>query len=172
MTTAPGPVDDAVTSVFMDADVAAGSIGPVSVLCISGALSIDHIGRLHHAFDDQRTRWRERYVSLTLLRPRAPLPDEAVRKRVGEVFAAGKSASIACAVVDADGFWAAAARGVLAGLSLVSQRAPYPTRSLDETLQWAQQRLPPQSPDITRYARAIAAFRDEQFALRQADRAR
>lgn len=165
MTLPRADVDERVETVLMDADVAAGRIGPVSVLCISGALTTDHIDRLHHAFDGHRLLWKERYVSLTLLRPRAPLPDDLVRKRIGEVFSGGKSAAIACAVVDADGFWAAAARGVFAGLALVSRRAPYPTRTLDEALRWARQRLPPNSPDITAYAPAIAAFRDAQFAL-------
>ena len=162
----PTPVAVGVETVLMDADVAAGKIGCMSVLCISGVLTTDHIDRLHHAFDEHRALWKDRYVSLTLLRPRAPLPDDVVRKRIGEVFAGGRSASIACAVIDADGFWAAAARGVLAGLALVSRRAPFPTRSLDEALRWAQQRLPPGSPDVVAYAPAIAAFRDAQFALR------
>jgi hypothetical protein len=167
MTTPRNAAEERVTTALMDADVAAGAIGPISVLCVLGTLTTDHVDRLLHAFDDQRRRWKERYVSLTLLRARAPLPDDAVRKRVGEVFAGGKSAPIAAAVIDADGFWAAAARGVLAGLSLVSRRAPHPTRTLDEALRWAQARMPPNSPQLSVYAPAIAAFRDAQFALSQ-----
>jgi hypothetical protein len=168
MTPSPSMPDDVLHTLLADDDVAAGRIGSVSVLCVAGILTVGHVDRLVDLLEDHRARWRGRNVHLTLLRARTPLPDEKLRKRIAAVFSSEKASAVSCAVIDSDGFWAAAARGVFASLALVTRNAPHPTRSLDEALRWAQQRLPTGSPDIIHHEAAIAAFRDAHFARRPA----
>lgn len=170
MTPSPSTPDEVMHPLLAETDVAAGCIGPVSVLCISGVLTIGHVDRFVELLDDHRARWRGRSVHLTLLRARTPLPDAQLRKHIATVFSSDLASSVSCAVIDGEGFWVAAARGVFAGLSLMTPKAPHPTRTLREALRWSQQRLPPASPDIIRHESAIAAFRDAHFSRSSGNR--
>jgi hypothetical protein len=154
----------AVENVFADDDIAAGRVGPFTVVCIAGVLTAAHVDQLDVIFEADRVRWRSSHVNLVFLRDRAPLPDDEVRRRVAAVFSRADAPSISCAIIDGDGFWAAAARGVFAGLSFLSRRSPHPMRSLDEALAYAQKRLPASAFELRPYAPALLAFRDRSFA--------
>jgi hypothetical protein len=146
------------------AAVAAASVGNVAVTSLAGQVSLEHIDELLRAFGPHRDEWGPKTVSITLLRGHVPLPDAKTRARLKALHAAGDTPELACVVVEADGFWAAAARGVLASLALVSRKAPHATRTLDEALRWASKRLPPGAPDVLAAAPAIARFRELHLA--------
>jgi hypothetical protein len=155
----------AVHMLMMLPAVGAAQVGNVGVVSIAQAITVAHVDRLSDALAPHRHRWGPHYMSMTIIRERAPLPDEAVRKRVAEIFSAADAAQVSVAVIDADGFWAAAARGVFAGLALVSRRAPHPTRTIDEGLRWAHARLDADAPDVRHLAPLIARFRGDHRAL-------
>jgi hypothetical protein len=156
--------DDELSVLWMTTTAAAATVGPVAVTSIAGALTPAIVEHLFHLFDDQRARWREHYVSVVLVKARTPLPDDATRERLAELVRSGRTGAIVFVVVDADGFWAAAARGVLASLALVSRRAPTPARTIEDALASAATRLPAPVPDLVRFAPAIRAFRDRHLA--------
>jgi hypothetical protein len=145
--------------------VGAAQVGNVGVVSIAQAITVAHVDRLYNALAPHRDRWGRHYMSMTIIRERAPLPDDAVRKRVAAIFSAADAAQASVAIIDADGFWAAAARGVFAGLALVSRRAPHATRSIDEGLRWAHARLGADAPDVRPLGPLLERFRNDHRAL-------
>jgi hypothetical protein len=144
--------------------VMAASVGNVAVTSLAGQLSIEHLDELERVFREHQQRWGSANLSLTLVKGHVPLPDAATRARLQAMHTSGTTADVACVVVDADGFWAAAARGVLAGIALVSRKAPHAARTLDEALQWAVTHLPAGAPDVRAAAPAIAQLRQRHIA--------
>jgi hypothetical protein len=159
------PVEDALVVVprFVSTGLAAGEVGPLALISIAGAVSPEAFEAAFHALAPLRAN-RPQYVTLYLFRPRVPLPDDATRRKVRELLASGQTAAHACAVLDAEGFWVAAARGVLASLALVTPRAPMAVRSLDEALAWAQTRLGAGADVVTGLGPLVAAFRAQHWA--------
>ena len=144
--------------------VLAATVGNVAVTSLAGQLRVEHVDELERVFQAHQQRWGNANLSLTLLKGHVPLPDAATRARLQTMHAAGNTAEVACVVVDAEGFWAAAARGVLAGIALVSRKAPHAARTLDEALQWAVTHLPAGAPDVRAAAPAIAQLRQQHIA--------
>lgn len=144
---------------FVHPSLATGAIGPLALISIAGAVNPGLFQDAFRSLAPHRARWASGYGALYLFRAGVPLPDEATRKAVKELLGSGRTTSHACAVLDFAGFWAAAARGVLAGFALVSPRAPTVARSVDEALAWAEQRLPADGPPIRDLGPAIVRFR-------------
>ncbi len=148
----------AVVPRFVAPSLAAATAGPVAIISIAGAVSPDDFERVFRALAAHRGVHGE-YATMYLFRPHVPLPDDATRRKVRELLGTGRTAAHACAVLDSDGFWTAAARGVLAGFALVNPRAPAPVRSIDEGLWWVQSRLGARAAALSGLGPAIAAFR-------------
>jgi hypothetical protein len=157
------PMDDALVRMMTPA-VAAASVGNIAVTSLVGQLRVEHVDELERVFATHMQRWGTATVSITMVKGRVPLPDAETRARLQAMHAAGGTAENACVVLEGDGFWAAAARGVLASMALVSRKAPHATRTLDEALRWAAKRVPSDAPDVLAAAPAIAGFHERHLA--------
>ena len=144
--------------------LASASIGNLCVTSLVNQLQVDDIDGLERVYADHVRRWGRANVSLTLVKHRVPLPDHATRARLERMHTVGDDIPVACVVLDGDGFWAAATRGVLASIALVSKRSPHATRTVDEALRYVARQLPAGSPDVRSFAPAIEAFWREHLA--------
>ena len=157
------PSDDAVSAPavvprFIAPGLAAATTGPLAIISVAGAVTPDGLDQIFRALAAHRSSQGD-YATMYLFRARVPLPDDATRRKVRELLGTGRTAAHACAVLDSDGFWTAAARGVLAGFALVHPRAPAAVRSIDEGLSWIQSRLGARGAGLSGLGPAIAAFR-------------
>ena len=144
--------------------LSSASIGNICVTSLVDQLQVDDIDGLERVYAEHRRHWGRANVSLTLVKHRVPVPGPAVRARLEQMHAAGDDIPVACVVLDGEGFWAAAARGVLASIALVSKRSPHATRTVDEALRYVARQLPEGSPDVRSFAPAIEAFWRQHLA--------
>src|SRR5262245_52535978 len=144
----------------MHATTAVAMHGPIAVTSIAGRLSAPHILEFDDVFAEHRRQYAGREISLTLTREGILLPDESARKVIAELSARGESA-YQVVVIDSTGFWAAAARGMLASLFLVSSKALVATKSIAEALAHLQpyMKSDPECQDLVALERELVKFR-------------
>lgn len=147
-----------------DAGGAAASLENVAPTSLAGPLSVVHLDELERVFRDHQLQWGPASLSLTIVKGHVTLPDPPARARRKAMHAKGATADVASVVIEADGFWAAAARGVLASMSLVSREARQVTRPLDEALRRGSKHLPAEAPDVVALAPLIVGFRERHLA--------
>src|SRR5205823_4619990 len=148
--------------VLMQKEVAVGLHGSIAVSSINGKLTAPLIQLLSDVCADHRKKYRGREISLTLTREGMLLPDEKARKRMNEMSMGPEVAAVVVVVIDSTGFWAAAARGVIASLSLVTKAVPKATKTVGEALAFLAPYLKndPDCHDVAALEKELIAFRD------------
>ena len=151
--------------VLMTKDAAVALHGPIAVSSVNGKLTAPLVQRLSDVCADHRAQYRGREISLTLTREGMLLPDAEARKLMNEMSAGPEVASVVVVVIDSTGFWAAAARGVIASLSLVTKAVPKATKTVAEALAFLAPYLKndPDCQDIAALEKQLVAFRDQHL---------
>ena len=148
----------------MRRDVAVAVTGPLAVSSVAARLTIESVEAMVISTTPHRTRYADgSSISLTLVKPNVPPPDEGTRAHLRVVNQQPDVARTSYVVIDSPGFWAATMRGVLAGISLVSAQAPRGTASVEAALQELAPRLG--DFDLRVLADEIATFRSSHLAL-------
>jgi len=148
----------------MRRDVAVAVTGPLAVSSVAARLTIESVESMIASTASHRTRYPDgSSISLTLVKPDIPPPDEGTRAHLRLVNQQPDVARTSYVVIDSPGFWAATMRGVLAGISLVSAQAPRGAGSVEAALRELAPRLG--DFDLQVLAAEIAAFRSGHLAL-------
>jgi hypothetical protein len=148
--------------VLMRPDVAVAVTGPLAVSSVAARLTIESVDAIIASTAAHRVLYADgSSISLTLIKPDVPPPDEATRAHIRRVNLSPDVARTSYVVIDGPGFWAATMRGVLAGLSLVSSQAPRGAPSVEVALAELAKRL--RGFDLDTLARQIATFRAEHL---------
>ena len=148
----------------MRRDVAVAVSGPLAVSSVAARLTIENVEAMVVSTTEHRALYADgSSISITLVKPDIPPPDEGTRAHIRLVNQQPDSARTSYVVIDSPGFWAATMRGVLAGISLVSAQAPRGAGSIEAALRELAPRLPGFDP--TSLAREISAFRASHLAL-------
>ncbi len=150
--------------VLMRRDVAVAVTGPLAVSSVAARLTIESVEAMVASTASHRTLYVDgSSISLTLVKPNVPPPDEGTRAHLRVVNQQPDVARTSYVVIDSPGFWAATMRGVLAGISLVSAQAPRGAASIEAALQELAPRLG--DFDLRVLADEIATFRSSHLAL-------
>ena len=150
--------------VLMRPDVAVAVVGPLAVSSVAARLTVESVDAMLTSTAAHRALYGGgSSISLTLVKPDIPPPDETTRAHIRNVNRQPDVARTSYVVIDAQGFWAATMRGVLAGISLVSTQAPRGAPSVEVALAELANRLRGQVLDVL--ARQIAAFRSQHLAV-------
>jgi hypothetical protein len=146
-------------------EVAVAVHGCIAVSSINGKLTAPLVQSISDVCAEHRRTYAGREISLTLTREGVLLPDDGARKLIQEMNLRGDAAQISVVVVDGSGFWAAAARGVIASLSLVSKTAPRAAKTVADALASLQPHLTddPACRDLKALERELIAFRAEHL---------
>lgn len=149
--------------VLMRPDVAVAVSGPLAVSSVAARLTVESVDAMIASTSAHRSLYADgSSISLTLVKPNVPPPDEVTRAHIRNVNRQPGVSRTSYVVLDAQGFWAATMRGVLAGISLVSPQAPRGAPSVEAALAELAKRLRGQDLDVL--ARQIAAFRAAHLA--------
>jgi hypothetical protein len=146
------------------AALCSASVGNICVTSLIDQLQVEDVNCLERVFAEHRRQWGPANVSLTLVKHRVPIPGPATRARLEAMHTDSDDVPVACVVLDGDGFWAAASRGVLASIALVSKRSPHAVRTVGEALVWVARRLPAGAPDVRTFAPEIEEFWRQHLA--------
>lgn len=161
------PRVSAMEIVLMRRDVAVAVTGPLAISSVAARLTVESVEAMVVSTTSHRTLYADgSSISLTLVKPNIPPPDEGTRAHIRLINQQPDSARTSYVVLDSPGFWAATMRGVLAGISLVSAQAPRGAASIEDALRELAPRLP--GYDLTSLAREISAFRANHLALSDA----
>lgn len=146
-------------------DLAAATAGRVGLCSLAAPLTIERIDELLTIFGDHQARFGADQISITFIKPNIALPSDDIRSRVRELHASVFAAGTSCVICDADGFWAAAMRGILASLNLITRKAPRGTRTIDEALAFVTIKTPSLEAERGALAEAMERFRSEHLAM-------
>lgn len=139
-------------------DVAVAVDGPLAISSLAAQLTVEAVDAMFDATTVHRGRYRGGgSISITLVKPNVPTPDEATRAHIRRINLRPDVARTSFVVIDAPGFWAATMRGIVAGISLVSPQAPRGASSVREVLVQVERHLV--GRDLDALEREILAFR-------------
>lgn len=148
----------------MRPDVAVAVTGPLAVSSVAARLTVESVDAMVSATKEHRALYADgSSISLTLVRPNIPPPDDATRAHLRKINMQPGVSRRSFVVIDAPGFWAATMRGVLAGISLVSSQSPRGAASIEAALRELAPRL--RGVDLDALAAEIAAFRNGHLEL-------
>lgn len=152
----------------MRKEVAVALHGSIAISSVNDRLTAPLVQLLSDVCAEHRKKYRGREISLTLTREGILLPDEGARKLMNEMSAGPEVAAVVVIVVDSTGFWAAAARGVIASLSLVTKAVPKAVKSVGEALAFLAPWLKndPDCRDVAGLEQQLIAFRDEHLRFK------
>jgi hypothetical protein len=148
-------------------DLAIMSYGKLLVGMWSGNPTLKSATEMAAHYRHMQAQFPEGFVACAIVEDGVPLPDDSVRKVIGDLMKTMDKHIVAmCAVQEATGFRGSAIRSVLTALVLIS-RPPYKNttlKSVSEAAQW----LAPFVPDVTanQIETAIAQFRSQTRADR------
>lgn len=145
-------------------EIALASAGRLTVLSVNAKLTVPLLDAIMAASTDHMKTWGKGACSLTVMRPNVAVPDDAARAHIRAINLRDEAAATSVVVLDGGGFWAAGMRGLLAGMSLVSPRAPRATGSVKEALE----KLAPHLDATTGTAAALEPW-IERFRSRHLD---
>jgi hypothetical protein len=149
--------------VLMRPDVAVAVTGPLAISSVAARLTVESVDAMVASTAAHRALYADgSSISLTLVKPNIPPPDETTRAHLRNVNLQRDVSRTSYVVIDAPGFWAATMRGVLAGISLVSTQAPRGAASIEAALHELAPRL--RGVDLDALAVRIAAFRAQHLA--------
>lgn len=144
--------------VLQRSDVAVAIDGPLAISSLAAQLTVEAVDAMFEATTVHRARYGGGgSISITLVKPNVPVPDDATRAHIRRVNLRPDVARTSYVVIDAPGFWAATMRGIVAGISLVSPQAPRGAGSVREVLVQVERRL--LGRDLDALEREILAFR-------------
>jgi len=107
---------------MMTSGFSAQAVGPIVFVVWRGAVTLDSVGKVSALLHDTAREHRE-VVFITIAQFRAPIPSAEVRAQIVQTYAELGEALVGVAqVVEGEGFWASAALGFIAGLSLLHRR--------------------------------------------------
>ena len=152
----------------MRAEVAVALHGPIAISSVNGKLTAPLVQLLSDVCADHRKQYAGREISLTLTREGVLLPDDGARKLISEMNLRGDAAQHSVVVIDSTGFWAAAARGMLASLALISHAAPAAAKSIGEALKLLEPHMKgdPDCRDLAGLEAELARFRAAHIAFK------
>lgn len=149
--------------VLMRPDVAVALTGPLAVSSVAARLTVESVDAMVASTKRHRALYADgSSISLTLVKPNIPPPDEATRAHLRKINLQPGVSRTSYVVIDSAGFWAATMRGVLAGVSLVSSQAPRGAESIAAALKELAPRL--SGSDLNVLAAEITAFRARHLA--------
>lgn len=144
-------------------DVAAACCGRLIVSSLAAKLTVEMIDALYDCAVEHRKQWDGKSISLTVMKPRVAAPERDAREHVKVVQARPGGAIASVVVIDGTGFWAAAMRGVLASLALVSSRAPVGAATVRSGLELLQKHA--EGDDLLALETDIVAFRVRHIGM-------
>jgi len=152
-------------TLLLNKDIGLAASDKLIVISLAARLTVKLIEDMAVASTPHRARYGPDAMCLTLLKPNVALPDDAAREHLRVVNARPDSARTSVVVIDEPGFWAAAMRGILAGMALASPTAPRGAPSVGDALATLAPRLSTGS-DLAELERVILGFRATHLALR------
>jgi hypothetical protein len=155
-----------VQTLLMLPEAACALHGPIAVSSVNGRLTAPLVQQLSDACAQHRRAYAGREISFTLTREGVLLPDDGARRLINELNKKGDAATYSVVVIDGSGFWAAAARGMLASLSLVSKAAPAAHKTVREALEYVKPYMKDdvECHDLDALERDLLAFRREHIS--------
>ncbi|HEY4221144.1 MAG TPA: hypothetical protein VGO62_07370 [Myxococcota bacterium] len=153
-------------TLLIEPEVAVAIHGSIAVSSINGKLTAPLVQKISDVCVGHRRDYAGREISLTLTREGVLLPDEGARKLIQEMNLRGDAAQVSVVVVDGGGFWAAAARGVIASMSLFSKTAPSAAKTVADALDQLRPHLEndPACRDLVALEKELVAFRQAHIA--------